>query len=64
MKSHLDDLKLEMQHEVNEFYKRFSELVNEHREAHLKERRKFLKRRGSLNFYPVIPISFRKLADN
>ena len=61
MKSHLDDLKLEMQHEVNEFYKRFSELVNEHREAHLKERRKFLKRRRKLkllssytNLFPEI----------
>lgn len=58
-------MKLEMQQEVNEFYRRFNDLVKEHREAHIKERRQFLRqRRNGSNFDSIVPISFKKLAHN
>lgn len=65
MKHRLADMKLEMQQEVNEFYRRFNDLVKEHREAHIKERRQFLRqRRKGSNFDSIVPISFKKLTDN
>lgn len=54
-------MRMELQHEVDEFYKRIHEIVDEHMETHIKERRSFRKRRSSkfLYFDPIVPTSVR-----
>ena len=54
-------MRMELQHEVDEFYKRIHEIVDEHMETHIKERRNFRKRRSSkfLYFDQIVPTSVR-----
>lgn len=60
-KKRLTDIRMELQHEVDEFYKRIHEIVDEHMETHIKERRNFRKRRSGkiLYFDPIVTTSMR-----
>lgn len=61
--NHLATIRREMRQEVDNFYRRFSENVEELRRRHIKERRRFLARRSS-SFFQITMTSFRKFSEN
>lgn len=61
--NHLASIRQEMQQEVDSFYRRVSEIVSELKKSHIKERRRFLARKRSTDFYPITLTSFRNVAE-